>query len=70
MLRHPKHLLGGVGLPLALNACTSSPDPEAFKTPPAEFRPHTLWFWNDTSHNPRRHRRTNSPAPFSVAESK
>ncbi len=48
MLRHPSHLVGGISLLLALSACTSSPNPEAFQTPPAEFRPHTLWFWNNT----------------------
>lgn len=40
--------LCGLGLLFALTTQAATPSPENFKNPPATYRPHTLWFWNNT----------------------
>ena len=47
-LRHLNLHLFGIGLIMALTTQAATPSPENFKNPPATYRPHTLWFWNNT----------------------
>lgn len=47
-LRHLNLHLCGLGLLFTLTTQAATPSPENFKNPPATYRPHTLWFWNNT----------------------
>lgn len=48
MFQHFNLHLCGLGLLFTLTTQAATPSPENFKNPPATYRPHTLWFWNNT----------------------